>query len=527
MLANLVTRHDSEFLAWLEALRPAKSQLLDGLRRIYRNQYGQEQPRTYAGIILADYLAENPQDLFDLLADAAPFQFPTMFRVSVKYKDQLLAWAKVELAKKPAPDSGGGEKESLAHRQANLAVALYQLADYETVWPLLKRSSDPRLRSAIVHRLQQLGAKPQPLMERLGSEADLSVRSALILSLGNFPLLDHSTLLPQVQEIYDSADDPGLHASAEWLLQQWQQVEWLTISQDRAAAKAQREKRLAKISQNLKAGDAKSRQWFVNSEGQTMVVIPGPVEFTMGSPAGEVGRFDDEPQHKKRIGRSFAIASKPVTVEEYRRFNPRYEFTERFAPRSTCPAISVSWYEAAAYCNWLSKQEGIDPKQWCYETSADGKVVKLKAKYLSLQGYRLPTEAEAEYATRADTVTSRHYGDSEEFLPEYGWYVKNSDERSWPVATTKPNDFGFFDTLGNVWCWCQDSYVDYPLAKDGAPSDDVEGALTIDGQEKRVLRGAAYDVTPSYLRCAARHDYLPSYHVNTAGFRVARTFIAQ
>ena len=527
VLANLVTRHDSEFLAWLEALRPAKQQLFKGLRLIYQTASRQEQPRTYAAVILADYLADEPEQLFDLLADAAPFQFPIMFRASFKYKDQMIAWAKSQLGKKPQLEASDEEKERLALRQANLAVALYQLGDYETIWPLLKWSPNPRLRSDIIHRLQELGAKPQPLAERLASEPDLSVRRALILAIGEFPLVVDDALASRLQEIYETADDPGLRAAAEWLLRQGQQDLFLTISQQRSAGKEQREKRVAKIAQSLKTAGEKSRQWFVNSQGQTMVVIPGPVEFTMGSPASETGRFDDEPQHKVRIGRTFAIGSKPVTVEEYRRYNPKYEFTERFAPNPTCPAINISWFEAAAYCNWLSKQEGLDPRQWCYETSADGKVVKLKKNYLSLEGYRLPTEAEAEYTTRADAATSRFYGESEELLPEYAWFVRNSDEHSWPVGTTKPNDFGLFDTLGNVWCWCQDSYMDYPQAKDGAPSDDVEDVLSIDNQEKRVLRGAAYDVTPCYLRCAARHDYLPSYHVNTAGFRVARTFTSE
>jgi formylglycine-generating enzyme required for sulfatase activity len=121
-------------------------------------------------------------------------------------------------------------------------------------------------------------------------------------------------------------------------------------------------------------------------------------------------------------------------------------------------------------------------------------------------------------------VTSRFYGGSEKLLSKYGWYLKNSEEHSWPVGITKPNDFGLFDTLGNVFCWCQERYIDSPQSKDAAPSADVEDALVINNQETRVLRGAAYDVTASYLRCASRHDYLPTYHVNTAGFRVARTF---
>ena len=178
VLVNLVTRHDSEFLAWLEALRPAKSQLLSGLRLIYRSKNGQEQPRTYAGLILANYLADDPQNLFDLLAEAAPFQFPIMYRSSVRYKDQLVVWARTELGKKSAADASEDDKESLARRQANTAIALYQMAERETIWPLLKQNPDPRLRSYIINWLGPLGAQHQPIVDRLNVEQDPSIRQA-------------------------------------------------------------------------------------------------------------------------------------------------------------------------------------------------------------------------------------------------------------------------------------------------------------------------------------------------------------
>ncbi len=125
--------------------------------------------------------------------------------------------------------------------------------------------------------------------------------------------------------------------------------------------------------------------------------------------------------------------------------------------------VGTSWYQAAAYCNWLSKEEGIAEDQWCYEIK--GQVTKLKENYLSLTGYRLPTEAEMEYATRAGALTSRYYGETEELLPKYAWYQKNSQERTWPVGSLKPNDLGLFDVQGNVFTWCQESYKAYPAGE--------------------------------------------------------------
>src|SRR5262249_4208262 len=140
-------------------------------------------------------------------------------------------------------------------------------------------------------------------------------------------------------------------------------------------------------------------QWYVNTQGQTFVVIPGPVEFTMGSPPTEKDRQGNETQHQQRIGRTFALATTPVTKEQFLRFQPNFGHNRMMrSPEPTCPIGDVLWYEAAAYCNWLSKEEGIPEDQWCYEIK--GNAVKLRANYLSLSGYRLPTEAEMEYATR-------------------------------------------------------------------------------------------------------------------------------
>src|SRR5207248_8404445 len=166
----------------------------------------------------------------------------------------------------------------------------------------------------------------------------------------------------------------------------------------------------------------------------------------------------NEQQHKRTIGRTFAVAAKPVTLGQYREFRPSYDGR---APTDDCPA-NVTWYQAAEYFNWLSAREGIKDEQWCYETDATGRVTKLKANYLSREGYRLPTEAEWEYACRAGAVTSRYFGESEELLGHYGWFVENARDHSWPVGEKKPNDLGLFDMYGNAWCWCQESFHDYP-----------------------------------------------------------------
>jgi formylglycine-generating enzyme required for sulfatase activity len=155
-------------------------------------------------------------------------------------------------------------------------------------------------------------------------------------------------------------------------------------------------------------------------------------------------------------------------------------------------------------------------------------ITALKKNYLGLCGYRLPTEAEMEYACRAGAETSRYYGESEELLSEYGWYAKNSQDRAWPVGVKKPNDLGFFDMHGNVWNWCQDSYQgDYAVSKEGKVMEDEEGSLPIVPTIGRAWRGGSYNNLPIILRSATRGKKVPTERINDVGFRPARTLPGQ
>jgi formylglycine-generating enzyme required for sulfatase activity len=224
---------------------------------------------------------------------------------------------------------------------------------------------------------------------------------------------------------------------------------------------------------------------------------------------------------KVRVERRFALAAREVTVAEFLRFRKDHQHFQQYAPTEDCPVNMVSWYDAAAYCNWLSKQEGIAEDQWCYVPNekgeyAEGMTVKRNA--LSLSGYRLPAEAEWELACRAGSVTSWSMGEAEDLLGKYGWYVGNSASKSRPVGSLRPNDLGLFDLHGNDWEWCNNRYEEFTDMSDRKIEDKV------DNKSSRCLRGGAFYYHPLYLRSAHRDRLAPALRSHNLGFRPARTF---
>jgi formylglycine-generating enzyme required for sulfatase activity len=521
-LVEAVTYNPAMYGSLVQVVSPAASVLLAPLVAIARH-HTDAQRRSWATNLTAHFAADDPSTLVDLACDVASEQYNILFDRLKPQAARAVEAARAELHAQPAADANQTARITLARRQANAAATLMRLEAASDVWSLWRRAPDPTRRSYLIHRVGPLGVDPRLVAPRLADESDVSAQRAMILALGEMVSVETPAgaevvreSCEHIQRLFREHPDPGVHGAAEWTLRRWKHPDTLVLSPESVS---ERNRGLV------------DRRWHINRQGHTLVLIPGPVEFLMGSPPDEEARIggpkdSTEQQHRKRIGRSYAIAAHPVTVEQFQRFRTDHPFDEKVSPGPSHPANRVTWYEAAAYCNWLSEQEGIPRDQWCYDPKqrfAEG--MRVPEDFLERQGYRLPTESEWEYACRAETVTSYYFGESEELLGQYAWYTKLSNDKSMlPVGTLKPNDWGLFDMLGNAFEWCHDAGLYYIKHADGSVTDDEPPVDALNDRGTRVLRGGGFMSVASGVRSAYRGAYQPANRFVYNGFRVARTY---
>lgn len=225
-------------------------------------------------------------------------------------------------------------------------------------------------------------------------------------------------------------------------------------------------------------------------EGPAMVVIPAG-EFDMGSnDSGTHSR--EKPVHRVSIKQPFAIGKTEVTQKEWRQVMDSDPEELKFEGRDDCPVENVSWHDAKSYIKKLNELTG--------KTT-----------------YRLPSEAEWEYACRGGKADEKYCGGNN--VDAVAWHTKNSSNKTRPVAQKQANVFGLYDMSGNVYEWVEDWYHgDY----NGAPQDG-SAWLTGGDPKNRVLRGGSWWSDPWSVRSAERHSNWPIHRDTRVGFRVART----
>src|SRR6185437_14540089 len=215
----------------------------------------------------------------------------------------------------------------------------------------------------------------------------------------------------------------------------------------------------------------------LSSSGIAMVSLPGGT-FTMGTSEGNP---DEGPPHNVTVS-AFLIDQFEVTHEMFTKV--QLPDPSHWQENPKTPVERVRWRDAKAYCNERSRLEGLKP---CYNE----KTVEWDCDY-SANGYRLPTEAEWEYAARAGSETPYDFGSSDK-LRQYAWYADNAEQKTHPVGQKKPNEWGLCDMYGNVSEWCEDVYS--PTYYKQSPEKDPTGPPDPGGKDvKRVMRGGNWNV---------------------------------
>jgi formylglycine-generating enzyme required for sulfatase activity len=226
----------------------------------------------------------------------------------------------------------------------------------------------------------------------------------------------------------------------------------------------------------------------ISVSGVSMIALSGG-EFEMG---GSDPEESDQPPHRIYVS-PFLIDKYPVTQQAYEKLMRRNPSHWK-APQH--PVDHIRWRDAAEYCNARSRSERLtpayDPQTWECSFAVDG--------------YRLPTEAEYEYALRAGTATAYFFGNSAADLGRYAWFKANSPRGSHPVGQQLPNRWGLHDMVGNIWEWCQDWYQEDYYQQ--SPPRDPQGPAS---GENRVVRGGSWNSKPADCRSAYRNYELPAF----------------
>jgi len=256
---------------------------------------------------------------------------------------------------------------------------------------------------------------------------------------------------------------------------------------------------------------------------RTTLLLVEKGQFEMGNTNNyPLGQYDEKPIHTVKLTYDFYIGQYEITFDEY---DPSCIDQRKTRPddngwgRGQRPVINVSWWDAIDYCNWLSEKEGL---AIAYDQSGNllDKNGKQTEDITKVEGYRLPTEAEWEYAARGGHKSTNDYlyAGSDE-VDEVGWCNGNTIKpETNPVGRKQPNELGLYDMSGNVKEWCHSKFTDYPSKEQINPIGKSDTYTTF-----RILRSGSFSSAIFYCRVSDRSNGNPSAKLAFAGFRIART----
>jgi formylglycine-generating enzyme required for sulfatase activity len=401
------------------------------------------------------------------------------------------------------------ELESESKGRLRLVVVALHLGEAGPAQQMLALAADPSQRTLVIHELHQWRGNLADYAPLLKATDDADFQSGLCLALGQIPVTalsvaERKSLEPVLRNLYATCPHAPTHSAARWAMQQWKLDLPLVITTKPTTDQ---------------------QGWYVNQLGMTFLKIKEGKFLRKDGDGRELG--------KVALSQAMWLGDCEVTRQQFETFiaDPNcppaekpvgWTILEDYSPTADCPVNKVSWLDAVLFCNWLSHRERLRP---CYERTGEK---HQDSNYLSLKwdvwrsvpgatGYRLPTEAEWDYACRAKSGTLYCYGDDESLLSEYAVY---STSKTQPVGSRLPNGWGLFDMHGNLREWNQDWYAALAESRDETINDPT-GPATAD---IRVLRGGSFINDARDTRSASRYYDRPTLRNYSLGFRVARTY---
>jgi formylglycine-generating enzyme required for sulfatase activity len=555
-------RDPSQMIAASEALRPLRKELGRMLaKRIEFTQPNGALDSSLVASLLTRMFRDEPDELLELCwfahGDALPVLLAGL-KDSNELRETLRSLAQV----RGLDPNADWDTLNLARRKSAVAgLALAILGEWESVWPMLDHTPDSSRRSMLIEWIPRTIQDPSTVINRamslltarsehvkalegkqggqptvpspwLFDSASSQLRACFHIlgnySMGSLKGRAGDAFWDMVKQRSEIDPDPGLHAISQWLLRMHQ-------------------RQLLADSDSQRVNPSNEQQtWRHTKNGHCMVALAGPIHFVAGAnlndPDRDAGNTIDpvdqtkeewslDHPHSKRIPRSFEIATFETNFQQLQKFDSDFHTTQNktLGPTLQHPACRVNWYQAAAYCNWLSEKENISKDQWCFVPNSNGKYEKgmsLAKDYLHRCGYRLPTEAEWEYACRAGTVTRRYFGETDELLTRYVWYIDNSYEKVLQIPGAQPpNELGLSDMLGNLQEWCLDSFYESSLETRFREIDKESIDLIVGSSPMsyRIVRGSSIWNYRWDIRASEFATFSASYSNGNTGFRIART----
>lgn len=463
----------------IDSLDKFKTNAVPMLQRLLEDNATDQQQRLRSASVLAHFGDVRHEFLINSIKMAPAGECETIIRALQRSPDEvigpLLSRAKAAHEERDWP------------LKARCAISMLHLGSAAVASDMASIRADPTQRITLINEMRHWHGDLKRLVAMTDELDDHPLRSGIFLGIGSIPAetlppADVSSVQTTIARWYDASPQLASRSAAEWVLRQWKQP---VPPGERAAS------------------HSTDRDWYVNSVGMTMARI----------------RVPDSVSNTTTPARRYWISHQEVSRQLYQSFIDDSNYAAGLKPtqwqgadKARSPSLAhpvqqVSWVDALLFCNWLSH---VEHYRLCYKWNGTMWIFDVTA-----DGYRLPTEAEWEFACRAGSTTRFVSGDDDVHL---SWFATYGSNHTTPCGTKMPNAWGLFDLHGNVYEWCQTPKHN---AADGTFEDLGSGGAN---GPVRILRGGAFDYSSVKAQVAHQEKAGERYRSYTIGFRPARNF---